>query len=267
MKNRIIALSLILVMSLSLIACGTQSTTSEPEPQTEQISTETEATETETTSLEEETTETEFIEETDTSTSEYLSESDEIAHSKWADINGAWDAEHQYTLYAKSQGADYTMGWCWIYEHGKAAGDQPSYAVYMKEGDPLYGTVYHVGDYLPIGTQLSGTNDEWEAFIKQDMERILTEDGSISFKDPETGRTIIGTQEEIDAYKASKGYNNSNTGNSNGGASNNTTSQPAQSSEEQTASPSGSGDGSGSSRENRAGSTLDWSGTAGGNLQ
>ena len=43
----------------------------------------------------------------------------------------------------------------------------------------------------------------------------------------------------------------------NKGASNNTTSQPAQSSEEQTASPSGSGDGSGSSRENRAGSTLD----------
>ena len=114
---------------------------------------------------------------TDTSTSEYLSESDEIAHSKWADINGAWDAEHQYTLYAKSQGADYTMGWCWIYEHGKAAGDQPSYAVYMKEGDPLYGTVYHVGDYLPIGTQLSGTNDEWEAFIAEDMVRQAQEDG------------------------------------------------------------------------------------------
>lgn len=61
--------------------------------------------------------------------------------------------------------------------------------------------------------------------------------------------------------------NTNNTGNNNGGASNNTTSQPAQSSEEQTVSPSGSGDGSGSSRENRAGSTLDWSGTAGGNLQ
>lgn len=51
--------------------------------------------------------------------------------------------------------------------------------------------------------------------------------------------------------------NTNNTGNNNGGASNNTTSQPAQSSEEQTVSPSGSGDGSGSSRENRAGSTLD----------
>lgn len=252
MKNRIIALSLILVMSLSLIACGTQSTTSEPEPQTEQISTETEATETETTSLEEEATETEFIEETDTSTSEYLSESDEISHSKWADINGAWDAVHQFTLYAREQGADDTDGWCWGYYNGKGAGDQPSYAVYMKEGDPLYGTVYHVGEYLPNGSQFCGTNDEWEAFIKQDMERILTEDGSISFKDPETGRTIIGTQEEIDEYKASKGYNNST-----GGASNNTTSQPAQSSEEQTVSPSGSGDGSGSSRGNRSGSTLD----------
>ena len=49
------------------------------------------------------------------------------------------------------------------FDHGKGAGDQPSYAVYMKEGDPLYGTIYHVGDYLPDGTQLSGTNDEWEA--------------------------------------------------------------------------------------------------------
>ena len=143
---------------------------------------------------------------TDT-TSETLSESAEITNSKWADINGAWDAVHQFTLYAREQGADYTDGWCWCYDHGKGAGDQPSYAVYMKEGDPLYGTVYHVGDFLPDGTQFSGTNDEWEAFIKQDFEKLLTEDGSVSFKDPETGRTIIGTQEEIDAYKASKGYN------------------------------------------------------------
>ena len=271
MKKRIIAITLIMSLS-SLTACGNQATTTEPQSeQTETISTEPETeTISETTSLEEETTETEFIEETDTSTSEYLSESDEIAHSKWADINGAWDAVHQFTLYAREQGADYTDGWCWCYDHGKGAGDQPSYAVYMKEGDPSYGTVYHVGDYLPDGTQFSGTNDEWEAFIKQDFEKLLTEDGSVSFKDPETGRTIIGTQEEIDAYKASKGYNNSNTGNSNGGASNNTTSQPAQSSEEQTVSPSGSGDGSGSSRENRSGVTENWGGEGaitGGNLQ
>lgn len=271
MKNKIIVLSLILVMSLSsLTACGTQSTTTEPQSeQTETISTETE-TETvpETSSLEDETTETEFIEETDTSTSsEYNDDENEIRNSEWADINGAWDAVHQFTLYAREQGADYTDGWCWCYDHGKGAGDQPSYAVYMKEGDPLYGTVYHVGDYLPDGTQFSGTNDEWEAFIKQDFEKLLTEDGSVSFKDPETGRTIIGTQEEIDEYKASKGYNNSNTGNSNGGASNNTTSQPAQSSEEQTVSPSGSGDGSGSSRENRGNAGANSGTVGGGNLQ
>ena len=209
MTKRLIALTMIIGL-LSLTACGTQTTTSETESQTEQISTEAVTPETETTSLEQETTETEFIETptTDTSTSsEYNDDENEIRSSKWADINGAWDAVHQYEIYAQENGADYAFGWTWCYDHGKGAGDQPSYAVYMKEGDPLYGTVYHVGDYLPDGTQFSGTNDEWEAFIKQDFEKLLTEDGSVSFKDPETGRTIIGTQEEIDEYKASKGYN------------------------------------------------------------
>ena len=114
---------------------------------------------------------------TDTSSSETLSESGEIMQSKWADINGAWDAVHQFTLYARKQGADDTDGWCWGYYNGKGAGDQPSYAVYMKEGDPLYGTVYHVGDYLPDGSQFCGTNDEWEAFIAEDMVRQAQEDG------------------------------------------------------------------------------------------
>ena len=249
MKKRIIAITLIMSLS-SLTACGNQATTTEPQSeQTETISTEPETeTISETTSLEEETTETEFIEETDTSTSEYLSESDEITHSKWADINGAWDAVHQYEIYAQENGADYAFGWTWCYDHGKGAGDQPSYAVYMKEGDPLYGTVYHVGDYLPDGTQFSGTNDEWEAFIKQDFRDQAEADGYDVYDDPDGDGFII----DLDGS-----YN----------PNNNTTSQPAQSSEEQTASPSGSGDGSGSSRENRAGSTLDWSGTAGGNLQ
>lgn len=128
---------------------------------------------------------------TDTTSSETLSESAEITNSKWADINGAWDAVHQFTLYAREQGADYTDGWCWCYDHGKGAGDQPSYAVYMKEGDPLYGTVYHVGDYLPSGTQFSGTNDEWEDFIARDMLRKAEEDGANIYTAPETGRTII----------------------------------------------------------------------------
>ena len=234
MKKRIIALTLVMSLS-SLTACGNQATTTEPQSeQTETISTEPE---TETVSLEQETTETEFIEESD-ATSETLSESAEITNSKWADINGAWDAVHQFTLYAREQGADYTDGWCWCYDHGKGAGDQPSYAVYMKEGDPLYGTVYHVGDYLPDGTQFSGTNDEWEAFIKQDFRDRAEEDGYDVYDDPDGDGFII----DLD------GSYNPNS---------NTTSQPAQSSEEQTVSPSGSGDGSGSSRENRAGSTLD----------
>lgn len=183
-RKQLIAVS-ILGICLFASACGSNTTDTETiavvqntETQQAEIETENISTELVEESLSEPTEQIEVTEPTtDTSTSEYLSESDEISHSKWADINGAWDAEHQYTLYAKSQGADYTMGWCWIYEHGKAAGDQPSYAVYMKEGDPLYGTVYHVGDYLPIGTQFSGTNDEWEAFIAEDMVRQAQEDG------------------------------------------------------------------------------------------
>ena len=193
MKKRIIAFTMIISL-LSLTACGNQTTTTEPQSeQTEIISTEPE-TETvpETSSLEQETTETEFIEETDTSTSsETLSESAEITNSKWADINGAWDAVHQFTLYAREQGADYTDGWCWCCDHGKGAGDQPSYAVYMKEGDPLYGTVYHVGDYLPDGTQFSGTNDEWEAFIKQDFRDRAEADGYDVYDDPDGDGFII----------------------------------------------------------------------------
>lgn len=176
-----------MIMGLTLFtACGNQAITSETETQTEQISTEAVTpeleTEPETSSLEEETTETEFIEETstdtsDTSTSTEANDTAEIMQSKWADINGAWDAVHQFTLYAREQGADYTLGWTWCYDHGKGAGDQPSYAVYMKEGDPLYGTTYHVGDYLPDGSQFCGTNDEWEAFIGEDLKRVYEDAG------------------------------------------------------------------------------------------
>ena len=60
--------------------------------------------------------------------------------------------------------------------------------------------------------------------------------------------------------------NTNNTGNSNGGASNNTTSQPAQSSEEQTVTGP-TGDGSGSSRENRGNAGANSGTVGGGNLQ
>ena len=133
------------------------------------------------------------------STEEYLSESDEISHSKWAEINGAWDAVHQYELYAQENGADYAMGWSWCYLNGKAAGDSPSYAIYMKEGDPLYGTVFHVGDYLPSGTQFCGTGEEYKAMLGQGIHDQLEEMGVPSYTD-ESGDTIF----DLDAYNAQR---------------------------------------------------------------
>ena len=188
MKRKLLITILCLAISVSMIACGNVDTTEQQEVIATEQTTETEIIENSTEQVEENTSEQveqaniseeadTSIDTSDTSSSETLSESGEIMQSKWADINGAWDAVHQFTLYAREQGADYTDGWCWCYDHGKGAGDQPSYAVYMKEGDPLYGTVYHVGDYLPDGTQFSGTNDEWEAFIAEDIVRQAQEDG------------------------------------------------------------------------------------------
>ena len=127
--------------------------------------------------------------------------------AEWGKKAPDGDGIKAYEQYVISQGADYAMGWTWIYENGSCAGDQPSYGVYMKEGDPLYGTVYHVGDYLPSGTQFVGTMEEFKALTAQGIVEEAEKLGEVSFKDPETGRTIIGTQEDIDAYKASKGYN------------------------------------------------------------
>lgn len=197
-RKQLIAVS-ILSICLFTSACGGNTTDTEAiavvqntEIQKAEIETEDISTELVEESLSEPTEQIEVTEPTtDTTSSEYLSESDEIAHSKWADINGAWDAVHQYEIYAQENGADYAFGWTWCYDHGKGAGDQPSYAVYMKEGDPLYGTVYHVGDYLPDGTQFSGTNDEWEAFIKQDFRDRAEADGYDVYDDPDGDGFII----------------------------------------------------------------------------
>lgn len=187
MKRKLLVTILCLAISVSMIACGNVDTAEQQEVTATEQTTETEIIEISTEQVEENTSEqveqANISEKVDTSidtsdtTSEYNDDENEIRNSEWADINGAWDAVHQYTLYAKSQGADGTGGWCWIYFNGKGAGDQPSYAVYMKEGDPLYGIVYHVGEYLPSGEQFSGTNDEWEAFIAEDMIRQAQEEG------------------------------------------------------------------------------------------
>lgn len=118
-------------------------------------------------------------------------EEEEIRNSKWADINGAWDAVHQYGQYAASQGADGMSGWSWIYINGKGAGDQPSYAVYMKEGDPDYGKVFHVGDTLPDGNKFNGTMEEYkEVLVKEGIE-AAKEQGANVYTDENTGETVI----------------------------------------------------------------------------
>lgn len=79
--------------------------------------------------------------------------------------------------WVQAQGGDTWAGWCIIYENGRGAGDQPSYAKYMNPNSPLYGTIYHVGDYMPNGNQFTGTDAEWDAWTCKDLERIAEEAG------------------------------------------------------------------------------------------
>ena len=73
-----------------------------------------------------------------------------------AEICDKYGSVEAWTAYAQSQGADATGNWCWIYYTGQGAGSEESYAVYMKEGSPRYGEVFHLGDYLPCGTLFTG---------------------------------------------------------------------------------------------------------------
>lgn len=101
---------------------------------------------------------------------------------------GGYDA---WTEYAHSQGADGTGGWCWIYYTGQGAGDQESYAVYMKEDSPRYGEVFHIGDYLPCGTLFVGANNK-EHGIADDREfQRAYEKGEISGLTIDEDGTII----------------------------------------------------------------------------
>lgn len=79
-----------------------------------------------------------------------------LSKKEGAEIDDKYGSSEAWTGYAQSQGADATMGWCWVYDTGKGAGSEESYAVYMKEGSPRYGEVFHLGDYLPCGTLFTG---------------------------------------------------------------------------------------------------------------
>ena len=86
-----------------------------------------------------------------------------------AEICDKYGSVEAYDEYVKSQGADGSMGWCWVYDTGKGAGSEESYAVYMKEGSARYGEVFHLGDYLPNGTLFTGANSK-EMGIADDRE-------------------------------------------------------------------------------------------------
>lgn len=89
---------------------------------------------------------------------------------------GGYDA---WTEYAKSQGADNTLGWCWIYYTGQGAGDQESYAVYMKEDSPRYGEVFHLGDYLPGGDFFVGANNKEHGIADNRRLLRMSENGEL----------------------------------------------------------------------------------------
>ena len=83
-----------------------------------------------------------------------------LGKKEGAEIDEKYGSEEAWTGYAQSQGADGTMGWCWVYYTGQGAGSEESYAVYMKEGSARYKEVFHLGDYLPGGTLFTGVNME-----------------------------------------------------------------------------------------------------------
>ena len=79
-----------------------------------------------------------------------------LGKQELAEICDKYGSAEAFADYAISQGADGTMGWCWVYYTGQGAGSEESYAVYMKEGTDRYGEVFHLGDYLPNGTLFTG---------------------------------------------------------------------------------------------------------------
>lgn len=165
-------------MGLSIVACGKQENTST----TESIPTTVESTQTETSenttepieeietteSTEESTEITDNIvypdvnpEDVDPKTTNMDAETaTALAQQEGKEIDAQYGSEEAWTGYAQSQGADGTLGWCWIYYTGQGAGDQESYAVYMKEDSPRYGEVFHLGDYLPGGDFFVGANNK-----------------------------------------------------------------------------------------------------------
>lgn len=178
MKRKTIITILCLTMGLSIVACGKQETTSTTESvQSETtVTDDTEPTETvETTETTDEITDNIVYpdvnpEDVDPKTTNMDGDTAmALSKKEGAEIDEKYGSSEAWTAHAQSQGADATMGWCWVYDTGKGAGSEESYAVYMKEGSPRYGEIFHLGDYLPCGTLFTGHTME-EHGIADDRE-------------------------------------------------------------------------------------------------
>lgn len=234
MKRKIIITFLCLTMGLSIVACGKQETPAT----TESVPATVESVQTETTVTEENVTiETEEDNQIEDEASQAIAEATKADEQLQSEAGQTTSEESNYTV---------TPMTATLYAQQAVNLRQGPGTNYDKTGSLSTNQSVEVTGYTDVASgkwyQLSNGSFVSSKYLKD-------------------------TQVSTSTTTKPSTTNTNNTGNNNGGASNNTTSQPAQSSEEQTASPSGSGDGSGSSRENRAGSTLDWSGTAGGNLQ
>lgn len=192
MKRKLLITILCLAISISMIACGNVNTSEQQEVMATEQTTETEIIEEtqsndevalgdtqqyESTEMIEQSEITDNIvypdvnpEDVDPKTTNMDAETaTALAQQEGKEIDAQYGSEEAWTGYAQSQGADGTLGWCWIYYTGQGAGDQESYAVYMKEDSPRYGEVFHLGDYLPGGDFFVGANNK-EHGIADDRE-------------------------------------------------------------------------------------------------
>lgn len=180
MKRKVLLTMLCLATAVSIVACGKGNTTEQQEVIATEQTTETEDVEEPTEQEIETALEQEYkVKDTEELLEENIVYDDvdpEKVDPKSTNIDGETQAAlaqqekneivakyggyESWTDYAKSQGADNTLGWCWIYYTGQGAGNQESYAVYMKEDSSRYGEVFHLGDYLPGGDFFVGANNE-----------------------------------------------------------------------------------------------------------
>lgn len=98
---------------------------------------------------------------------------------------------------ARENGADGVRDYYWFYKNGSAAGDKPSYLVYMREGSPYYGQVFQYGDTLLDGSINDyGTNDEYYAALNKAAAESWEESGyDVEYHDDGTYTVYINADD------------------------------------------------------------------------